>query len=175
MHRRIRLVEPADAEALAELQSRHRDYFAPYDPTRRESWFTADGQRSDIAANLELHARGESVPFVILDDDGAVVGRITLRGIVHGALWSCAMGYWVSPDVGGRGYATQAVAAATEHAFDRLGLHRVQAETLVDNLRSQRVLEKNGYERFGMAPGYLHIAGEWRDHVMFQRLAGSGV
>jgi ribosomal-protein-alanine N-acetyltransferase len=41
----------------------------------------------------------------------------------------------------------------------------------VDNVASQRVLEKNGFEQVGIARGYLHIGGEWRDHVLFQLLA----
>jgi ribosomal-protein-alanine N-acetyltransferase len=55
-------------------------------------------------------------------------------------------------------------------AFDELGLHRVEAGTLLHNVRSQRVLERNGFVRFGVAPSYLRIAGQWRDHALFQRL-----
>jgi ribosomal-protein-alanine N-acetyltransferase len=55
-------------------------------------------------------------------------------------------------------------------AFTRLGLHRVQAETLLDNIGSQRVLERNGFERIGMAPAYLRIAGRWQDMILFQVL-----
>ena len=43
--------------------------------------------------------------------------------------------------------------------------------TLVDNLASQRVLEKNGFDRIGLARRYLRIAGDWCDHVLFQRVA----
>lgn len=46
----------------------------------------------------------------------------------------------------------------------------MEAGTLVDNLASQRVLTKAGFERFGLAPRYLHIDGAWRDHRLFQRL-----
>jgi len=56
-------------------------------------------------------------------------------------------------------------------AFGELGLHRLEAGTLIDNLASQRVLEKNGFEAIGLARGYLHIGGEWRDHMLFQLLA----
>ena len=59
-----------------------------------------------------------------------------------------------------------------DHAFGQLDLHRLEAGTLVDNLGSQRVLEKNDFERIGLAPGYLKIAGAWRDHILFQRIAG---
>ena len=67
--------------------------------------------------------------------------------------------------------ATGAVGAVVEHAFGPLGLHRVEAGTLVDNVASQRVLEKNGFERIGLARNYLHIGGAWRDHLLFQRTA----
>jgi ribosomal-protein-alanine N-acetyltransferase len=36
---------------------------------------------------------------------------------------------------------------------------------------SQRVLERNGFVRYGLAPAYLEIAGRWQDHVMYQALA----
>ncbi len=56
-------------------------------------------------------------------------------------------------------------------AFGELGLHRVEAATLVDNHRSQAVLARNGFTRIGFAPRYLMIAGRWQDHLLFQRLA----
>jgi len=33
------------------------------------------------------------------------------------------------------------------------------------------VLEKNGFTRIGVARRYLQIAAEWRDHVLFERVA----
>jgi ribosomal-protein-alanine N-acetyltransferase len=80
------------------------------------------------------------------------------------------MGYWVSPEANGRGLATAAVAELVGIAFEVEGLHRVEAGTLLHNVRSQRVLEKNGFVRYGVAPQLVHIAGRWQDHLMFQRL-----
>lgn len=168
---RLRLPTPADSSALAELQVRNRTYLAPWEPARPEGFFTDAGQRADLEAALERHERGDAAPFVILDDDGAVVGRLTLSGIVRGPFQSCAMGYWVARERTGRGLATDAVASALAHAFTALGLHRVQAETLLNNNPSQRVLQRNGFEQYGLAPKYLKIAGTWQDHLMFQRLA----
>lgn len=116
------------------------------------------------------HARGESVPLVILDDEGAVTGRLTLSGIMRGAFQSCSVGYWLAEEHTGRGLATQAVEAAVALAFSDLRLHRVQAETLLDNMASQAVLARTGFERIGMAPRYIRIAGGWRDHLLFQRV-----
>jgi len=71
----------------------------------------------------------------------------------------------------GRGLCTRAVAEVVAYAFGDLGLHRLEAGTLPDNRASQRVLEKNRFERFGLARRYLLICGEWRDHVLFARIA----
>jgi ribosomal-protein-alanine N-acetyltransferase len=38
---------------------------------------------------------------------------------------------------------------------------------------SQRVLEKNRFERIGLARNYLRINGDWRDFILFQRLGGN--
>lgn len=71
-------------------------------------------------------------------------------------------------DVGQRKVVQAALERCDHGSFDELGLHRIQAGTLVDNLRSQRVLERNGFVRFGLAPRYLHIGGTWQDHVLYQ-------
>ncbi|MBV9854950.1 MAG: GNAT family N-acetyltransferase [Streptosporangiaceae bacterium] len=165
-----RLVTVGDALVLAELLRVNRDFLAPWEPPRSDNYFTLDGQRAVILDALARYERGTALPRVILADSGRVAGRITLSGIVRGAFQSCSLGYWVSAADNGRGLATAAVGDIIRVAFDELRLHRIQAETLLDNVRSQRVLERNGFARFGMAPQYLNIAGKWQDHLLYQRL-----
>ena len=52
----------------------------------------------------------------------------------------------------------QAIVGLCE-AFEEQGLHRIQAGTLRHNLASQKVLERNGFVRFGLAEKYIQIAG----------------
>ncbi|KAA1373637.1 GNAT family N-acetyltransferase [Aeromicrobium fastidiosum] len=167
----IRLASLDDAPAIASLLTANRDFLAPWEPLRDESWFTADGQRAAIAAVLAHHEAGTSAPYVVLDDDDAVVGRMTLSGIVRGALQSASLGYWVAEHANGRGLATAAVRDIVRSAFDDLGLHRVQADTLLHNVASQRVLGRVGFIQYGVAPSYLRIAGRWQDCAMWQLLA----
>jgi ribosomal-protein-alanine N-acetyltransferase len=163
-----RLLTLDDVPVLAELVRVNRGFLAPWEPARSDAYFTADGQRAVVEDALARHEQGASLPHVILDDAGRVAGRITLSGIVRGSFQSCSVGYWVSASRNGRGLATAAVRDIIGVAFGGLGLHRIQAETLLHNLGSQRVLERNGFARFGMAPAYLNIAGTWQDHVMYQ-------
>jgi len=163
-----RLITPADAAALAALVRANREFLAPWEPLREADYFTEAGQLADIARALQRHETGNALPCVILDEGGAVVGRITLNGIVRGAFQSCSVGYWLSAAVGRRGLATAALRDIKATAFGELGLHRIQAETLPNNVPSQRVLARNGFVRIGFAPRYLKIAGRWQDCILYQ-------
>jgi len=165
-----RLVTLDDVPALAELVRVNRDFLAPWEPIRGDDFFTVDGQRAAIEAALDRHGEGSIEPHVIVDGAGRVVGRITLNEIVRGPFQSCHLGYWVSAADNGRGLATAAVRHMIRVAFDELRLHRIEAGTLLHNVGSQRVLERNGFVRFGVAPAYLNIAGKWQDHALYQLL-----
>ncbi len=170
MRRVTRLLTPEDAPALAECLTENREFMRPWDALRDDRYFTPEGQREQIEEALRAYTSGAGAPFAILADDGSVVGRININGIIRGAFQSAAIGYWVSKSHNGRGLATAAVAEVKRYAFGPLDLHRLQAETLPHNTGSQRVLRRNGFTPFGVAPHYLKIAGEWQDHVLFQAL-----
>lgn len=166
-----RLVRRDDAAAISEILNRNRELMAPTEPERDERFYTVEGQLRTIGVALTEHQAGIRLPHVILDDDGSVVGRATLNEIVRGPLQSASLGYYVNRRCNGRGLASRATAEMVSIAFEELGLHRVQAGTQADNLASQRVLIKNSFREYGYAPKYLLLAGEWRDEVLFQRLA----
>jgi ribosomal-protein-alanine N-acetyltransferase len=169
---RLRLVTLEDAATLATLVRENWDFLAPFEPERAPEYFTAQGQREVLARLLAEHTAGRVVPCVI-EHEGTVVGRITVSGIVRGPLQSGDVGYFVAQAVNGRGVATAAVAELLGTAFAEapagLGLHRLQAGTLLSNSASQAVLQRNGFERIGVARRYLRINGSWQDHVLYQR------
>jgi len=166
-----RLLSVDDAEELATVVGENRDFLAPWEPLHNEAYFTVSGQRASLERALDAHARGTMVPLAIIDADGRLAGRLSINSIIRGAFQSAALGYWVSEPDNGRGLATAAVADAIDIAFGRLGLHRLQAETLLHNTGSQRVLTRNGFQPFAIAPAYLRIAGQWQDQILYHRFA----
>jgi len=162
----IRPLREEDARALLELRLANRAFLAPFDPVRPESFFT-------FAVQSEVARNPDGLRFAIIDR-GALAGTIALSNVSYGSFRSANVGYWVSADRNGRGLATRAVGELVEHAFRVVGLHRLEAGTLVDNVGSQRVLQKNGFEQIGLARKYLHINGAWRDHLLFQRIDETG-
>lgn len=165
----LRVRREEDAAALAAAYARNRGHLAPWDPTRSEEFFTEAGQLARTRELLALHALDAAVPLVIVDGD-EIAGGMDLSNVVRGAFQSAMVGYWLDRGHTGRGLASVALTALLEACRDDFGLHRVQAATLLANHASQSVLTRAGFERIGVAPAYLKIAGRWQDHVLFQRI-----
>lgn len=163
----VRRVRLGDAPALATLYAANRDYLAPFEPLRPDRFFTVEGQTEQVAAAL-MH--DDEVRYMV-EIDGDLAGRVNVTNIARGPFCSGNLGYWIAQTHTGRGAATQAVRHVLGECFLNHGLHRIEAATLVDNAASQTVLRRTGFTQIGLAPRYLHIAGEWRDHLLFQRLS----
>lgn len=110
------------------------------------------------------------MPFVVTYD-GVMVGQLTVSGLTWGSARWANLGYWIARSHAGRGITPTAVALVCDHLLGSTGLHRVEIAIRPENTASLRVVEKLGFEKFGMAPRFLHIAGDWRDHDLFQILA----
>lgn len=165
----IRPAVVADAAELAALYTANREFLRPWEPVREDEFFTTEGQWARLRAT-EIDRRNGLSNRCVIEEDSAIVGMVSLTAIERGPAQSAHLGYWVGREANGRGIATKAVAAILTTAFEDEKLHRVQAGTLLHNTGSQTVLQRNGFEQIGRARKYLRIAGEWQDHILFQRL-----
>ncbi|GII60998.1 hypothetical protein Skr01_10830 [Sphaerisporangium krabiense] len=165
----MRSLTQGDAEALWRAYVRNREHLRPWEPRRGEDFFTMEGQRAFVADRLAQRAAGRALPLVLAQGE-RIVGSMTLSTIVLGPFRSASLGYWIDAGHNGRGLATTAVRLVCRTADEYLGLHRLEASTLVHNAASQRVLGKCGFSQIGAAPDYLHIDGAWRDCLLFQRI-----
>jgi len=168
----LRLPRLQDYAAWAELRTRSAAFLKPWEPT----WPEDDLTRTAFRGRLNAYARelelGEAFPFFMFRrDDGALIGGVRLFHIRRGVAQSAVLGYWIGQDHAGRGYMQDAVRAMVGFAFGDLGLHRLEAACMPENLASTAVLLKSGFAEEGYAPAYLKINGEWRDHRLFGMVA----
>jgi ribosomal-protein-alanine N-acetyltransferase len=108
---------------------------------------------------------------LVAEAGGVIVGVVNLNEIVQGIFCSAYLGYYAMLGFGGRGLLTRAVELAVGHAFNELGLHRVEANVQPGNLHSRALVQRLGFRLEGYSPRYLRIAGEWRDHERWAKLA----
>ena len=124
----------------------NRSYFAGFISDRGEEYFEhfADRQ-AELLAEQET---GACAYYVLVADDGSVIGRFNLRDIENG---SAVLGYRVDQQVARRGVATRTVDQLCRDAVTTFGLRVIRAATSDANLASQRVLVKAGFVPVGPA------------------------
>jgi [ribosomal protein S5]-alanine N-acetyltransferase len=157
-----------DVDELGAYWARNREHLLPTQPNREPDFWTVTGQGQRVERASHDVAIGRMFPFLVREN-GRLVAEIVLSDVARGAFCSANLGYSVDGKRLRLGIASWAVAAVVDIAFSDLGLHRLQAGTTVENVASQKVLERCEFARIGVAAQYLAIAGSWRDHVLWQR------
>ena len=84
----------------------------------------------------------------------------------RGPFQACSLGYAVAERFEGQGLMREALEAAIQFVFNELSFHRIMANHLPENFRSAGLLNRLGFKTEGLAPDYLHVGGQWRDHVL---------
>lgn len=177
----LRPLQLSDGRAWAHHRIKDEATLRPVEPTVSGTWAEAHSHqmwRINWKSLRTMAQQGQVVPLVI-EYNGRFAGQVTLGNIQHGAVSECWIGYWVVSELYGRGLATAACALGTDHAFARVGMHRVTATYLPDNPASGRVLSHCGFREEGFLRRNLHIDGAWRDHHFVAQVrddyAGSAV
>jgi ribosomal-protein-alanine N-acetyltransferase len=167
----VELATPDHAALHAAHFARNREHFARWEPPRGdvesvEYWQTA------LACGLVEFDQGRSVRLVVLPREmpQQLIARINFSQISRGVFQSCMLGYAIDHEYEGRGLMREALAASIDWMFGTMKLHRVQANHLLENERSARLLARLGFVREGLAREYLYINGAWRDHVLNARI-----
>ncbi len=161
----LRVLQPADAGGLLELELRNRDPWRATGPLRAEHWFTLQAQRRRLEDEARDREEGRVLAFGVFTA-GTLAGRVALGNIVRGPFQNAYLGYGIDERHAGRGIGTVAVCEAIEVAWAE-GLHRVQAAVSPSNVASKRVLEKAGFRREGLALRYLRLDGRWTDQELW--------
>jgi ribosomal-protein-alanine N-acetyltransferase len=169
---RLRPPKWADYGEWSALRSASRAFLQPWEPTWAEDDLTRAAFRRRLATYQRDIDAGLAFPFFVFrEEDGQLVGAITLSNVRRGVAQMASVGYWVGQPYARSGYTLAAVKAVCGFAFEQLGLHRVEAACIPTNEASAGVLLKAGFEEEGFAKAYLKIDGDWRDHRLFGLLA----
>ena len=164
---RLRPYRDADVDALFALYS---------DPVVMRYWsfppWTARDQARDYLARAASHAaEGLALPWAIADaGDDALIGTATLHSL-RPDQGRAEIGYALAADRHGRGFASEALRLVLRHAFDTLGLRRVEADVDPRNVASCRLLEALGFTREGLLRDRWLVAGETCDSALYGLLA----
>ena len=155
----LRLEEKEDIPLVAEWLS-NLDFFGEYNPLMQVS--KADMQKS--YDNMPSEERW--FWFLIEKKDGNRIGEIGHRPEGRAQ----EIGYAVLPIERKKGYSSEAVRIMVDYLFLSKDIVRIQAHTDARNVASQRVLEKTGFKKEGVARKSIFTRGEWRDLSLYSIL-----
>ncbi len=162
---KLRLLRMRDSKALERAILGNREWLRPWEATspNRPNSFDIRAQSRALLRQMDEQS---GLPFVI-EVSGEVVGQLNVANMLYGSVSSAVLGYWVVPEVAGRGIVPTAVALASDYLFNVVGMHRIEIDIRPENKPSLRVVEKLGFRYEGLKQGYIHINGAWRDHYVF--------
>ena len=159
-----------DRTAWNRVRVENREWLSPWEatiPAISEESYKELPSYYEMVRILNHEARhGRSFSFAMWHGKN-LIGQISLGGVIYGAMRGGHIGYWIDRNFANRGYTTAAVQMLTQYAFEVLKLHRVEINLRPENASSRRVAEKAGFVFEGDRPRYLHIDGQWRDHICF--------
>ena len=165
----LRNLTPENTEEMLDYYLRNEEHLRQYEPTRDSSFYTYEGQKEILTESFRQFIDGTSIDLGIFKDE-KLIGKIKLSNIVYGILRNAFVGYSIDKEHQGKGYMKEALNTVCSYAFEEMGLHRLEASTLMDNSRSQGVLKACGFNELGISEKYLYINGEWRDHKIFYKV-----
>jgi RimJ/RimL family protein N-acetyltransferase len=106
--------------------------------------------------------------FIIEKKDGTKIGMTGYLTVQPYRV--IEIGYWLLPKEKGKGYGTEVVQIMVDYLFLSKDTRRVQATTHIENLVSQKVLEKVGFKKEGIMRKTLFIRGKWADQILYSIL-----
>lgn|SRR5690606_5681009 len=164
----LRILAAEDAEEMAQLLLRNRNYWAIFEPMHPDSYFTAAVQREKIRESIYQARENREYSFGIFEPrTDKLIGHISMYSIKRMPFLSALVGYSIDEAYAGRGIATEAVKLVVAFGFEKVRLHRIEAYVSPRNDGSIRVLEKSGFVNEGLLKEFLHINGEWEDHYHY--------
>jgi ribosomal-protein-alanine N-acetyltransferase len=175
----IRHPRPSDRLHWLQVRSASRHLHQPWEPAPTPGFDPWGDEAFDLA--LASCNQVDRQRFLVFErSTNQLAAQVGLSQICRGPFNNAVMGYWGSALTAGSGYVAAGVRLVLSYAFaptvaieglsvntSGLGLHRVEANIIPENLASIRVVRSAGMWLEGFSPRYLQIAGTYRDHLRF--------
>lgn len=167
----IRPLSTDHSQHLFEYINSNQAHLAKWEPHRDQSYYSLEATELRLSQYQLEYENNGSLHLAAFNQQGSeILALCSFTNIVQGPFQACYLGYSVAQQHQGKGLMTEVLGAALDYVFNVLSLHRVMANYMPANVRSEALLNKLGFEREGLAKAYLKIAGSWQDHVLTAKI-----
>jgi ribosomal-protein-serine acetyltransferase len=136
---------------------------------------TPESTHTNLQRSAHAWIDGTRLPLAIAvtaENGYRLVGATNLT--IDRTAGSAEAGFWLDAAAEGRGIAGRALTAVLGHAFDDLGLHRVEMRTLTTNDRSRRLAERLGFTLEAVLRAAIRFPDGHRDVAVYATLLPAG-
>jgi ribosomal-protein-alanine N-acetyltransferase len=167
----IYLVNPSHFSLMQEYEVNNKKHLAPWQPLRNAEYYTELTTQQRIEQSHQQFLNGNSV-FLAAKSLSKVKGAdniiavASFTNIIRGSFLACNLGYSVDKKYEGQGLMFEMLNASITYMFTQHRMHRIMANYIPSNKRSERLLQRLGFTVEGKAKSYLKINGSWQDHVL---------
>ncbi|WP_182058219.1 GNAT family N-acetyltransferase [Pantoea sp. ME81] len=145
----------------------NRANFAPFEPLRNDEYFAINNISDRIRnALLDYEERKCILMVFTLKNENEIIGSINFTNFIFGVFQACYLGFSLDQAYQGKGLMYEALKGSITYVHDNYKIHRIMANHLPDNLRSNKTLSSLGFAKEGYAQSYLKINGQWQDHIL---------
>lgn len=170
-HMIVSVLTPKNYELLAKYESDNRSHLSQWEPTRTKEYFSEAETKKRLKLSFQDYHLGSSITLVGFDKSKSeIICLCSFSNIVHGPFQACHLGYSISKNKQGKGLMFELLKVSIQYVFTKYKLHRVMANYIPSNKRSEKLLDKLGFQKEGLAKSYLKIAGTWQDHVLTSKI-----
>ena len=148
----LKVLDGSFAPMLLDFFTRNQDFLKPWESIKENGFYSLDFQREQLTN--ELQKMGDDRLFKVWLFEKAdtgfdkPIGSVALNEIVRGCFHSCFLGYRMDEYKRNQGYMTEAVGAVIDYGFNKLALHRIEANIMPHNKASLRVVDKSEFSNW---------------------------
>ena len=163
----LRPIRLSDGRQWQKLRDRNMQWLREWDATSPLPQLDPPPTFRQNTRDMLREARlGQKLPFIV-EFQGVMCGQLTVSNITAGAHRGANFGYWIAEEYSGRGIMTTAGALVTDYLLGPMKLHRVEIAVRPENVPSNRLAQRLGFEFEGVRKKFLHINNAWRDHNVY--------
>ncbi|MEZ5759117.1 MAG: GNAT family protein [Emcibacteraceae bacterium] len=160
----LQLPSMSHKKQFMDFVNRNRDFHEP--------WVFVSGDPAYYDQYIRRMKMGKMIGFFVFTrDDNQFAGVVNLNSIRLDPFSSASLGYYAEESLCGNGYMKEAIRLVLAHAFQKIGLNRVEVNIQPGNTASIRLVKAVGFEKEGFSRKYLQIGNDYRDHERWAYLA----
>ncbi len=163
------------AKEILAFHIKNRRHFTKWEALKSEEYYTLKYTAALIRYEDRQFKSAKEIAFWLTDrekNDGKVMGRVSVFGIIPGNYSTAIVGYKIDEDYEGKGYAKEAMKAVERFLYEELGIRRLEALILPENERSVGLVKSLGYNFESVAEKIVEVSGIRRDHLRFYKILG---